>query len=58
MSLLDSASTIVFPEYRSITLMCPCGAIGPDEIQDAFADGWRSIDQDDESGTGVCPECR
>ena len=49
-------SDLLAPRKFSVT--CGCGAEGPDEIQDALAEGWRNIEaDDDQDATGICPEC-
>lgn len=53
----------LFTVYReAFVVKCECGACGPDDLQDALADGWRDIELDDSdvpgSHEGLCPECR
>jgi len=49
------------PPDASFRVSCPYGVDGPDEIQDALAEGWRDIIHDPdpaERHSGICPDCR
>ena len=58
----QSTAAIYGVANTGFSLNCRCGENGPDDLQEALADGWRNIDYD-ESGSagefvGNCPDCR
>ena len=58
---MNLCNVLFMPESSRIHIRCDCGAVGPHEIQEAFAAGWRRLVEDDSYASnfaGLCPNCR
>ena len=58
----QSTAAIYGVANTQFSLKCRCGENGPDDLQEALADGWCDIDYDESGSTGEyignCPNCR